>query len=216
MNNSVSSTVQVEDGYVNLDLRKLGTTALIIFLIATSAFYFQQAQSEDIRADRAELDAAKLESQVEELNTSLNDVNESLQFLQQRSERLHNINSDLRSRARRSLVELEYESRSSSGGQTQVSLTAANYGNTTATGVQGSCQVYREGADPSYDTFEVDIGTIINRTLEDIQTQASLSEQPESSDQVLCRIESCEGTCQILHENLERFQASSTVRNNFN
>ncbi len=216
MKNSVSSAVQVEDGYVDLDLRKMGTAALIILLTATSVFYFQQAQSEDIRADRAELDAAKLESQVEELNTTLNNVNQSLQSFQQRSEELHDINGDLRLKLGRPLVKMEYESRSSSGGQTQVSLTAANYGNTTATGVQGSCQVYREGADPSYDSFEVDIGTITNRTLEDVQTQASLSEQPESSDQVLCRIESCEGTCQILHENLERFQASSTVRNNFN
>jgi regulator of replication initiation timing len=190
--------------------------ALIIFLTATSAFYFQQAQAEGIRADRAEIDAAKLESQVEELNTSLEDVNQSLQFLQRRSERLQNINSDLRSRVRRSLVELEYENRSPSGGQTQITLRAANYGKTTATGVQGSCQVYREGADPSYDTFEVDIGTITNRTLEDIQTQASLSEQPKNSDQIRCQIESCKGACQILHGNLERFQVSGPIRNSFN
>jgi hypothetical protein len=93
---------------------------------------------------------------------------------------------------------------------------AANYGNTTATGVRGSCQVYREGADPSYDAFEIDIGTMTNRTIEDMQTQASLSQQPESSDQVLCRIESCEGACQILHKKIETFQALSTVRNEFN
>jgi len=216
MSDSVLPSVNVKDRYVELDMRKLGTAALIILLTATSVFYFQQAQAENIRADRAELDAARLESQVEELNTALNNVNQSLQSFQERSEELHDINGDLRLKLGRALVEIEYESRSSSGGQTQVSLTAANYGNTTATGVQGSCQVYREGADPSYDTFEVDVGTITNRTLEDVQTQASLSEQPESSDQVLCRIESCEGACQILHENLERFQASSTVRNNFN
>ncbi|EGQ43257.1 MAG: hypothetical protein J07AB43_12470 [Candidatus Nanosalina sp. J07AB43] len=52
--------------------------------------------------------------------------------------------------------------------------------------------------------------------MEDIQTQASLSQQPESSDQVLCRIESCEGACQILHKNLQTFQGLSTVRNEFN
>jgi len=124
-------------------VRKLGTAALIILLTATSVFYFQQAQSEDMRADRAELDAAKLESQVEELNTTLNNVNQSLQSFQQRSEKLHDINGDLKLKLGRPLAEIEYESRSSSGGQTQITLTATKYGNTTATGVQGSCQVYR-------------------------------------------------------------------------
>ncbi|EGQ43256.1 MAG: hypothetical protein J07AB43_12460 [Candidatus Nanosalina sp. J07AB43] len=145
--------MQLENGYVDLNLRKLGTAAVIILLTATSAFYFQQAQAQDTRADRAELNAARLDSQVEELNASLNNVNQSLQSLQQRSKRLHDINANLRSKVKRPLVKIEYESRSSSEGQTQVTLTAANYGNTTATGVQGSCQVYREGADPSYDAL---------------------------------------------------------------
>jgi hypothetical protein len=92
---SVSSLVQLENGYVDLNLRKLGTAAVIILLTATSAFYFQQAQAQDIRADRAEYSEAKLDSQVEELNASLNNVNRSLQSLQQRSEELHDINGDL-------------------------------------------------------------------------------------------------------------------------
>jgi vacuolar-type H+-ATPase subunit I/STV1 len=201
-------------------MKKLGVTVSLIFLIATSVFYFQKVQGLETRSDAMEQQVSRLESKLNETESISEEEpdsnNRTLASLRERIEEMHAETGDLRLKVHRPLVETEYQSRQSSSSSTTVTLMVANYGNTTATGVQGLCQVYRDEADLQYDNFEVDIGKIANRTLGDIQTQVSLSEQPESSDQVLCRIQSCEGACQILHENIERFQTSSTVRNNFN
>jgi hypothetical protein len=215
MDVSIPSLNQESD-YVELDVRKVASVLVIIILISISAFYFQKAQSFKAESNRAQVESARLQSQVEELNNSLIDAKQRLESFDNRSEEVNSTNSSPKSGLGRPMVRLEYESRSSTSGQTQVNLNAVNYGNTTATGVQASCNVYRDGADPSYDSFTISIDSIRNRAITAVDTDVSLSEDPRPSDEVLCRINECEGSCQILHESIDRIQTDNTQRNGFN
>ena len=197
-----------EDRDIEIDLKKAGIGVLILVLAVTSIYYFQRTQNLESQADSALVEVDSLESDIRELEASLAQANNTLEFVRDRNSEISRENGQLRMKVDRPMVSIDYRSKSSDSGQTTVELDARNYGNMTAEDVQASCSVYREGADQSYDTFNVEISELSNRTVQTISTSVTLSEEPQSSDMVSCQVESCEGLCQPLIENVNRFNTN--------
>lgn len=201
----------IDNQKIELNLYKIGALVAIILLGLNSIYFFQRTQSLEAETDRTASQLSDLRSQLENTRSELENTNETLEFVQERNSEIKQENGQLRMIADRPLVKIDYKART--GAQPMnVELDAANYGNTTAEGIQATCQVYREGADPSYDSFSLSIDQLANRTVKTVTRQISLSEQPRNTDEIICQVDACEGLCQPMDERIDLFHTNHPRR----
>lgn len=197
---------------IELNLYKICALVAIILLGLSSVYFFQRAQSLEAETDRTNSQLSEVRNQLENVRSDLEDTNEALEFVQDRNSEIKEGNGKLRMIADRPMVKVDYRARTGAQSNLNVELDAANYGNATAEGIQATCQVFREGADPSYDGFSFSIDQLANRTVKTVTRQVSLLGQPRNSDEIMCRVNSCEGLCQSMDERIDQFHTNHPRR----
>ncbi|MFB6116832.1 MAG: hypothetical protein ABEK10_04975 [Candidatus Nanosalina sp.] len=194
----------LEDQNIELNLYKIGAIVLIISLGITTLYFSQRSGNMAAAVDKARSQLAETKTELEQVRQELEQKNQTLNFVQQRNSEIKVENGQLRMIADRPLVKADYQARNSSNGL-NVQIDVANYGNITARDIQGTCRLYREGADGSYSSFGFSVDKLANRTVRTVSTQPGISEQPRTSDMISCRITTCQGLCQPLHKRIDRF-----------
>ena len=188
---------------VEIDVKTLSVSIIMVLLAATSVFLYTQNQGLQQEKIDAERQLRLTQETLEQKNSTLQEINTSVktltETLDEQKQRIGNLNRQ----ASKALIYAEYASRTGNTGSVNVGVNIFNLGNTTAENIQVQCKAYRQNADPSYSTFNVNTEELEAYTSRTVQQDIQFTETIQSSDRVSCTTQSCTGNCQPLEKQLE-------------
>ncbi len=200
---------------VELDLKTLSVSIIMVLLAASSIFLYVQNQGlQDEKID-AERQLRLTQETLEQKNTTLQETNTTVETLRATLDEQKQRIGDLNRQASKALVYAEYSSRTGNTGSVNVGVNIFNLGNTTAENIQVQCQTYRQNADPSYNTFSINTEELEALTARTVEQDVKFTETIQSSDRVSCTTQSCTGNCQPVEKQLETNNVE-TNRTSFN
>lgn len=200
---------------VEIDVKTLSVSIIMILLAASSIFLYFQNQGLQEEKKEAERQLRLTQETLEQKNSSLQEINTSVKTLRDTLDDQKQRIGHLNRKASKALIYAEYSSRTGNSGSVNVGVNIFNLGNTTAENIQVQCKAYRQNADPSYSTFNINAEELEAYTARTVQQDVQFTETIRSSDRVSCTTQSCTGNCQPLEKQLEN-NYINTYRTSFN
>lgn len=200
---------------VELDLKTLSVSVVMVLLAASSIFLYIQNQGLQGEKIDAERQLRLTQETLEQKNKTLQETNTTVETLRATLDDQKQRIGDLNRQASKALVYAEYSSRTGNTGSVNVGVNIFNLGNTTAENIQVQCQTYRQNANPSYSTFSISTDELEAYNARKVTQDVQFTDTIQSSDRVSCTTQSCTGNCQPLKKQLEN-DYTNTYRKMFN